>query len=226
MSIGLSLGGSPSVCFRFNLPRHSEYDIPFHDRSPGTADRAAAASLLRAAKMYPPSCVSREQKKSPLQHCRFRTHTPKRMPDLPRQGQRRFSRGAFRHLCHFALARPRTVRRAWAAHCQAHRRAELGYWLGVPFWGKDYVTEAARAAVAFGFETLGLNRIYAHHFAGNTASGRVLEKIGMRHEGRSRQHIQKWDQFVDIENYGVLAEEFRRSEPARRSDDFAEARKT
>ena len=86
----------------------------------------------------------------------------------------------------------------------AHQRAELGYWIGVPFWGRGYATEAARAVVAFGFEMLGLNRIYAHHFAGNAASGRVLEKIGMRHEGRSRQHIQKWDRFIDLENYGLL----------------------
>jgi [ribosomal protein S5]-alanine N-acetyltransferase len=100
----------------------------------------------------------------------------------------------------------------------AHKRAELGYWIGVPFWGKGYATEAASAAVAFGFETLHLNRIYAHHFAGNAASQRVLEKIGMRHEGRSRQHIRKWDRFVDLENYGLLAEEFRRSEPARRTN--------
>ena len=91
----------------------------------------------------------------------------------------------------------------------AHSRAELGYWIGVPFWRKGYVTEAAKAVVAFGFETLKLHRIYAHHFSGNTASGRVLEKIGMRHEGRSREHIRKWDRFVDIENYGLLAEDFR-----------------
>ena len=90
-----------------------------------------------------------------------------------------------------------------------HSRAELGYWIGVPFWGRGYATEAARAAVAFGFETLRLNRIYAHHFYGNAASQRVLEKIGMHHEGRSRQHIQKWDRFIDLENYGLLAEEFR-----------------
>ena len=97
----------------------------------------------------------------------------------------------------------------------AHNRAELGYWIGVPFWGKGYVTEAAKALVTFGFETLKLRRIFAHHFSGNTASGRVLEKIGMRHEGRSREHIRKWDQFVDIENYGLLAEEFRKDEPTR-----------
>jgi ribosomal-protein-alanine N-acetyltransferase len=100
----------------------------------------------------------------------------------------------------------------------AHQRAELGYWIGVPFWNRGFATEAASSAVAFGFETMRLRRIYAHHFSGNTASQRVLEKIGMLHEGRSRQHIRKWDRFVDVENYGLLAEEFRRGGPARRSD--------
>jgi ribosomal-protein-alanine N-acetyltransferase len=100
-----------------------------------------------------------------------------------------------------------------------HMRAELGYWIGAPFWGKGFATEAAGAAVAFGFESLRLHRIYAHHFSGNIASQRVLEKIGMRHEGQSRQHIRKWDRYVDVENYGLLAEEFRRGEAARRSND-------
>jgi [ribosomal protein S5]-alanine N-acetyltransferase len=92
---------------------------------------------------------------------------------------------------------------------EAHNHAELGYWIGVPFWGKGYATEAARAAVAFGFEKLRLHRIHAHYFAGNTASKRVLEKIGMRREGRSREHIKKWDRFINLENYGLLAAEFR-----------------
>jgi RimJ/RimL family protein N-acetyltransferase len=96
-----------------------------------------------------------------------------------------------------------------------HNHAELGYWIGVPYWGQGYATEAAGAAVASGFDSLHLNRIFAHHFAGNTGSQRVLEKIGMRHEGRFRQHIKKWDRYVDIENYGMLAEEFRDEKPSR-----------
>jgi ribosomal-protein-alanine N-acetyltransferase len=92
----------------------------------------------------------------------------------------------------------------------AQQRAELGYWIGVPYWGQGFATEAARAVVEFGFTTLGLHRIHASLFAGNSASGRVLEKIGMRHEGRSREHVRKWCHFVDLENYGLLAAEFRR----------------
>jgi len=86
----------------------------------------------------------------------------------------------------------------------AHHHAELGYWLGVPFWGQGYATEAAHAVVDYGFDALGLHRIYASHFAPNVASGGVLRKIGMRHEGCHRGHICKWDKFYDLECYGML----------------------
>ncbi len=87
-------------------------------------------------------------------------------------------------------------------------RAELGYWIGVPYWGQGYATEAAAALLAYGFQALGLARIHACHFAGNTASGRVLQKIGMTHEGRQRQHVLKDGQPQDLELYGILREEF------------------
>jgi [ribosomal protein S5]-alanine N-acetyltransferase len=96
---------------------------------------------------------------------------------------------------------------------EEHRRAELGYWIAVPFWGMGYATEAARAVIEFGFAALRLHRINAHYFSGNRASGRVLEKIGMRHEGRLREHVQKWDRYIDVEMCGMLAEDFRVGEP-------------
>src|SRR5438445_3618407 len=86
-----------------------------------------------------------------------------------------------------------------------HRRAELGYWIGVPYWGKGYATEAARAMMQYGFEILQLHRIFASHFAKNFASARVLRKIGMRHEGSQPGHILKWGEFLDIEMYGMVA---------------------
>jgi RimJ/RimL family protein N-acetyltransferase len=89
------------------------------------------------------------------------------------------------------------------------RRAELGYWIGVPFWGNGYATEAAREVVRYGFEKLKLNRIFATHFRGNEASGRVLQKIGMRYEGRMRQAAFRWDRFLDLELYAIVREEFR-----------------
>lgn len=89
-----------------------------------------------------------------------------------------------------------------------HCRAELGYWLGFPHWGKGYATEAARAVVDYGFEQLELGRIFASHFEGNEASGNVLRKLGMQREGCMRRHILKWDRFLDLEMYGILREEW------------------
>jgi RimJ/RimL family protein N-acetyltransferase len=86
----------------------------------------------------------------------------------------------------------------------AHHRAELGYWIGVPYWGRGYASEAAAAVVKHGFNTLGLHRIYASHIAGNLASARVLQKVGMVHEGCLRSHNRKWEKFYDLECYGIL----------------------
>ncbi|PYX25889.1 MAG: GNAT family N-acetyltransferase [Acidobacteria bacterium] len=86
----------------------------------------------------------------------------------------------------------------------AHHHAELGYWLGVPFWGQGYATEAARAVLDYGFDVLNLHRIYASYLTHNVASGGVLRKIGMRYEGCLRGHICKWDTFHDLECYGML----------------------
>ncbi len=89
-----------------------------------------------------------------------------------------------------------------------HQRGELGYWIGVPFWGQGYCTEAARATVAYGFNTLGLNRIEAQHFTRNPASGRVMQKIGMTYEGCLRQHVRRWHDFEDVAVYGLLKQDF------------------
>jgi len=85
-----------------------------------------------------------------------------------------------------------------------HRAAELGYWIGKPWWGQGYATEAAKAVVQYGFEVLGLNRIYAHHFTRNPSSGRIMQKLGMSYEGRHRQAVLKWGRFEDIETYAIL----------------------
>lgn len=90
-----------------------------------------------------------------------------------------------------------------------HQHAELGYWIGVPYWGKGYATEAARALLQYGFEVLQLHRIYASHGRNNPVSGKVLQKIGMKHEGRMREHLVKWGEYLDLEFYGVLRPEAR-----------------
>lgn len=91
---------------------------------------------------------------------------------------------------------------------RADRNASLGYWLGLPYWSRGYMTEAAQAVVQYGFNELDLHRIYATHITRNPASGRVMQKIGMTCEGTMRQHVLKWDVFEDLAYYGML-----RSEP-------------
>jgi ribosomal-protein-alanine N-acetyltransferase len=88
-------------------------------------------------------------------------------------------------------------------------RAELGYWIGKPYWNKGFCTEAGRAVLRYGFEELGLNRIYASHLSRNPASGRVMAKLGMTHEGRERQHVRRWEEFEDLVVYGILAGEWK-----------------
>jgi [ribosomal protein S5]-alanine N-acetyltransferase len=90
------------------------------------------------------------------------------------------------------------------------RRAELGYWLAAPAWGRGLATEAARAAVDFGFRELGLARIYAQVLAGNLASIRVLDKLGMVNEGVKRQHVHKGRRLHDVVLYGLLRDEWLR----------------
>jgi [ribosomal protein S5]-alanine N-acetyltransferase len=89
-----------------------------------------------------------------------------------------------------------------------HQHAELGYWLGVPFWGHGYATEAASEILRYGFGALALHRIFASHFKHNPASGHILKNIGMKYEGCQREHLRKWDQFVDSELYGILRREW------------------
>ena len=86
--------------------------------------------------------------------------------------------------------------------------AELGYWIGVPFWNRGYASEAASEMLRYGFEECGLHRIFAAHFARNPSSGRVLQKIGMRFEGTLRQHVKKWGEHLDVHHYGILREDW------------------
>jgi len=91
--------------------------------------------------------------------------------------------------------------------------AELGYWIGVPFWNRGYASEAAREIVRYGFEECGLHRVYAGHYARNPASGRVMQKAGMTFEGTLRHHAKKWGQYLDVSFYGILRDEWVSSRP-------------
>ena len=86
-------------------------------------------------------------------------------------------------------------------------RAELGYWLGLNYWNHGYTTEAAKACIDFGFKKLRLRKIEAHYILSNPASGRVMDKIGMKKEGYLRQHLMKSGLIHDVIAYGILNDE-------------------
>jgi RimJ/RimL family protein N-acetyltransferase len=89
-----------------------------------------------------------------------------------------------------------------------HGVGELGYWIARETWGRGYATEAALAIVRYGFETLGLRRIQARHFTRNAPSGRVMQKLGMRHEGIQRGVYVRWGKPEDVAVYALLAAEW------------------
>ncbi len=89
------------------------------------------------------------------------------------------------------------------------RQADLGYELDPRYWGKGYANEAARAVVNFGFETLQVHRIWAECLAENQASARVLEKLGMRLEGRLREDEYFKGRWWDTLIYAILEDEWR-----------------
>ena len=89
-----------------------------------------------------------------------------------------------------------------------HQRAEMGYWIGKPYWNKGYATEAVGAMLRYGFTERGLNRMMAMHLTRNPASGRGMQKNGMVYEGRLREHSKKWDVFEDLDIYSLLRNEY------------------
>lgn len=96
--------------------------------------------------------------------------------------------------------------------CSIHQRAGLAYWLGMPYWNHGYMTEAVYALVKYGFEELNLNRIEAGHHLTNPASGRVMQKIGMQHEGINRQYILRFGKFEDRVIYDLLASDWQQED--------------
>jgi [ribosomal protein S5]-alanine N-acetyltransferase len=85
--------------------------------------------------------------------------------------------------------------------------AEIGYWLGEDYWHKGIAGYAVRIAVIYGFETLGLERIFASVYDFNTASRRVLEKSGFIFEGRSRKSVIKNNVILDDLRYSIIRED-------------------
>jgi RimJ/RimL family protein N-acetyltransferase len=84
----------------------------------------------------------------------------------------------------------------------------IGYWIGPEFWNRGYATEAARAVIRYGFDTLRLRRLEAMCFVDNLPSARVLEKAGMRFEERRDAHVLKDGLSRDVLVYGIARQEW------------------
>lgn len=99
-----------------------------------------------------------------------------------------------------------------------HRRAEVGYVLNPRYWGQGIATEAVKAAVAFAFDELEMNRVEAHYIVGNDASRRVMEKCGMTFEGILRQYMCVKGHYRDIGVCAVTRDGFFAGNCYRRAD--------
>jgi [ribosomal protein S5]-alanine N-acetyltransferase len=99
-----------------------------------------------------------------------------------------------------------------------HRGAELGYVLHRAAWGEGYASEAAAALLGFAFQHVGLHRVVARCHPDNAASARVMEKIGMRHEGRQRDVMWMKGAWWDFLVYSILEHEWKERSGAADSD--------
>ena len=91
----------------------------------------------------------------------------------------------------------------------SHQRAELGYWIGVPYWGNGYCTEAAIAIIRYGFNVVNYHKITSMHMQCNPASGRVMEKAGMYKEGILIDQVVKDGRYHTMIVYGIINREQR-----------------
>ena len=88
---------------------------------------------------------------------------------------------------------------------------EVGYSIAREHWGQGLMTEALSAVIGETFRTLDIHRIEAMHFTDNPASGRVMEKCGMTHEGHLRERVYCKGVFRDVEMWGILRKDWEKS---------------
>ena len=93
------------------------------------------------------------------------------------------------------------------------RVGDIGYEFSPDYWRQGYATEAANEIVRFGFEELGLHRIWSWCIAENNGSWRVMEKLGMQREGLLRENEYFKGRWWDTLMYAILEDEWREREP-------------
>lgn len=87
--------------------------------------------------------------------------------------------------------------------------AEIGYWLGEPFWNRSITTKAVKTFCKFLFENYSFNHLTASIYEGNIASMKVIQKAGFVLEGVLRKNVFKENKFLDQHIYGLLKEEIK-----------------
>lgn len=87
---------------------------------------------------------------------------------------------------------------------KSFNHGEIAYWIGEEYWGKGYATEAAQAILEFAFKGKQLHRVFARFFHSNPASGKVMQKLGMKEEGILKDHVKKENQYLDLVCYGII----------------------
>jgi len=88
--------------------------------------------------------------------------------------------------------------------CEKHDKASFGYVLNRKYWNNGYMTEALELILSLSFSKLKLNRVESTHYVGNEGSGRVMEKCGMKYEGKGLQEVKVKGKYYDVIHYAIL----------------------
>ena len=98
---------------------------------------------------------------------------------------------------------------------EEHQTAEIGYSLGRNWWNQGFMTEAVRAVLYLSFEMMALHRIEAMHDTENLASGCVMAKCGMRHEGTLTGRVWNKGEWRDVQLWAITRDEWQLSAAGR-----------
>ena len=110
-------------------------------------------------------------------------------------------------------------------YSEDHNSAEVGYSLSRDYWNRGLMSEALEACLRYAFEEMQLHRVEAQHEVTNPASGRVMEKCGMRREGILRGRLYNKGRYVDVCLYAMLEEDWRKKHPGRPYDPYPPLRR-
>lgn len=84
------------------------------------------------------------------------------------------------------------------------KKGEIAYWVGYPYWGNGYATEALQAIIDFAFQIKDYHRVFGRYFTTNPASGKVMEKVGMSYEGTHVDDVIKDGEYKSLGFHGLI----------------------